>query len=139
MAKVTIQETNLDFVSLSPRSSTSLIVLHHVGYHYVVHKDGLIERGRPVDMIGSHAQGSNAFSVGICMVGDFNQEDPSAEQIEAVSQLVAVLGDKYGIVLDTNGVKPHREVCETECPGANMTDEVIQNIRGKAIWYQQNS
>jgi hypothetical protein len=76
---IDIKETNLDFSSLSERSYTDQIVLHHTGgndidasaeeihgwhfnngwagirYHYVIRKDGTIERCRPEWAIGSHA------------------------------------------------------------------------------------
>lgn len=162
MARVTIAETKLQFVSLSPRATTDLIVLHHVGditrdvtaeeihqwhlnngwagigYHFVVHKDGSVERGRPVDMIGSHALGSNAHSVGICFVGDFEQESPSEEQIETVAQLLADLSEQYDITLTRDSVKGHREVCETACPGANFTEELLQTVIGKGNFYLVN-
>lgn len=40
-----------------------------VGYHKVIRRDGFIEDGRPLEKIGSHAQGFNATSIGICYVG----------------------------------------------------------------------
>lgn len=48
-----------------------------IGYHFVIRRDGTIERGRPLDQdhliepdeVGSHVQGYNSVSVGVCMVG----------------------------------------------------------------------
>lgn len=40
-----------------------------LGYHVVIRRDGTIERGRPLDTVGSHARGFNHTSVGICLVG----------------------------------------------------------------------
>lgn len=40
-----------------------------VGYHYVIHADGMLYAGRGLAEIGAHVEGSNAFSIGICMVG----------------------------------------------------------------------
>ena len=44
------------------------------GYHYVIRKDGRIQRGRPISKRGSHAKDNrhNLFSVGICFVGGYN-------------------------------------------------------------------
>lgn len=43
--------------------------LKHIGYHFVIELDGTIKAGRGLEEIGAHVQGSNAKSIGICMVG----------------------------------------------------------------------
>lgn len=45
-----------------------------IGYHYVIRRDGIVEPGRAPDAIGSHVQGHNADSVGICMVGGIDDK-----------------------------------------------------------------
>ena len=159
---ITITETNLEFVrSLSPRQQTDLIVIHHVGgtnrdvpaaeihkwhlannwagigYHFVIRKAGTIERGRPRDTIGAHAQGFNYRSIGINIVGDFENFKPTQEQIESTAQLVAELSSIYDFTPTAQNVVGHRDLMETDCPGQNLYD-LLQEICGKAIWYQQN-
>ena len=43
------------------------------GYHYVIRRDGTIERGRPINYIGAHAQanGHNNQSIGVSFVGGY--------------------------------------------------------------------
>lgn len=43
--------------------------LKHVGYHFIVELDGSVKSGRGLEEIGAHVQGSNAKSIGICMIG----------------------------------------------------------------------
>lgn len=43
--------------------------LKSIGYHFVIGVDGTIETGRGIEEIGAHVQGSNAKSIGICMIG----------------------------------------------------------------------
>ena len=43
--------------------------LRGIGYHFVIEIDGAIKTGRGLEEIGAHVQGSNAKSIGICMVG----------------------------------------------------------------------
>ena len=45
-----------------------------IGYHYVIRRDGSLQRGRPLNEIGAHAKTGdhNNFSVGICLVGGYN-------------------------------------------------------------------
>lgn len=43
------------------------------GYHYVIRRDGTIERGRPINFEGAHAKanGHNNYSIGISLVGGY--------------------------------------------------------------------
>lgn len=41
-------------------------------YHYIVKRDGTIERGRPVNITGAHAKGHNKYSIGISFVAGYN-------------------------------------------------------------------
>jgi len=43
--------------------------LKAIGYHFVIEVDGAIRTGRGLEEIGAHVQGSNAKSIGICMIG----------------------------------------------------------------------
>ena len=40
-----------------------------IGYHFVIKRDGTVEKGRPVDMPGAHEPKINSRSVAVCMVG----------------------------------------------------------------------
>ena len=44
-----------------------------IGYHYVIRRDGTIERGRPINFDGAHAlaNGHNKYSIGISLVGGY--------------------------------------------------------------------
>ena len=44
------------------------------GYHFVVRRDGTVEAGRPVEMIGAHCQYHNAHSIGVCYEGGLDTE-----------------------------------------------------------------
>lgn len=41
----------------------------HIGYHYVIEVDGNIAFGRHLEEVGAHVQGSNAKTIGVCMIG----------------------------------------------------------------------
>lgn len=43
--------------------------LKHIGYHFVINVDGVLETGRGIEEIGAHVQGSNTHSIGICLIG----------------------------------------------------------------------
>lgn len=141
-----IIETNLKFGSLSYRSKTTRIILHHAdattcsaedihrwhlnngwsgaGYHFLVRKDGQIYRLRPENAVGAHASGANSDSIGICFEGDFMSETMSAAQKNSGKELVAYLKNKYGI----SKVQKHSDVCSTDCPGTNFPFSEIANV-----------
>ena len=43
-----------------------------VGYHFIIKRDGTVEEGRPVNVVGSHVKDWNSRSVGVCLVGGIN-------------------------------------------------------------------
>jgi hypothetical protein len=51
--------------------------LDGIGYHYIIRRDGSIQRGRPVNLEGEHAStgffnNHNRYSIAICFVGGIN-------------------------------------------------------------------
>ena len=70
------------------------------GYHYYIRKSGVVEPMRPEYMIGAHAKGFNAHSIGICYEGGLNpQGEPydtrTLEQRLAMHKLVHSLWLRY--------------------------------------------
>lgn len=156
-----INQSNLTFNSLAVKPATSYLVIHHtggnagddfsaaelhrmhlnqgwsgVGYHFVIRKNGKIESGRPEWAKGAHSIPGNSNSIGIHICGNFELEQPTAAQIEAVSHLCADLCTKYGLEPHL-AIVGHRDQDATACPGRNLYS-LLPTIRGKAIWYQQN-
>lgn len=60
-----------------------------IGYHYVIGRDGLIERGRADGLIGSHVAGHNSNTLGVCLVGGLNNETAKPEDNFTVAQKAA--------------------------------------------------
>lgn len=50
-----------------------------VGYHFIIRRDGQVERGRPHDVPGAHARGFNHISLGICLVGGVESDGKTPE------------------------------------------------------------
>jgi N-acetylmuramoyl-L-alanine amidase len=40
-----------------------------IGYHYVIRRDGTVEKGRPIAQPGAHVAGHNANTLAVCLVG----------------------------------------------------------------------
>lgn len=70
-----------------------------IGYHFVVRRDGTVEKGRPITQTGAHVQGHNANNVGICLEGGLDDkfqpvDNFTREQWRALKPLVAELRNK---------------------------------------------
>lgn len=162
MVRVNIIETHLQFKNLTQRDCTEKIVIHHtgnlvdddlsaadihrshlnqgwdgVGYHFIVRKDGSVERGRPLNCIGSHAYGYNHCSIGIHVCGNFEIAEPTQEQLNVLPMLIADLCDAYGLITGKDIVVGHRDLMVTACPGKKLYQK-LQDIRGNAEWYRVN-
>lgn len=66
--------------------------LPHIGYHYVIDLKGEVYTGRAVEEVGAHVKGSNANSIGLCLVG-MNRFTPA--QWAALRRLVIELHARY--------------------------------------------
>ena len=140
-----IKETNLKFVlPLENRTETDILIIHHIGeinrdvsaaeihqwhlangwagigYHYVIRKDGSIERGRPRDTIGAHCYGHNKNSIGINVVGNFEIAEPTAAQAASLKNLCACLSQIYQLDIPTKTIWGHKDFNDTLCPGSNL-------------------
>lgn len=75
---------------------------------------------------GAHCGGTagnwaNIDGIGICLVGNFNNTQPSARQMQSLIKLVRFLQERYGI--SKNRIYGHRATPgarETDCPGRNF-------------------
>ena len=145
---IPVKETDLEFSYLENRSATDAIIIHHVGntnrdvsaaeihrwhrnngwsgigYHFVIRKDGTIERGRPMDMLGAHCYEHNWHTVGVNLVGAFDDNEPEPEQLAAAAKLLAALCRYYGLKPDEDTIKGHRDFNNTACPGQLLYDEL---------------
>ena len=84
-----------------------------IGYHYVILRDGTIEKGRHDVIVGAHARGHNQHSIGICLVGGMPRANFTMQQYSALFQLVADIRNEHGPV----GISGHYEYDEDKgCP-----------------------
>ncbi len=100
-----------------------------LGYHFVIGNgtssgDGQIEVGPrwPIQKWGAHTKTAdnryNDFGIGICLVGNFDVDHPTAAQLKSVATLVAYLMKTYKIPPDC--VIGHGDAKPTDCPGKFM-------------------
>lgn len=125
-----------------------------IGYHLLIDNRGQVYEGRrgrelapdaPADreivspgVVGGHVQGYNYGSLGIALLGNFVQEEPTPAALAALVEALAFTTDRHGLdpeartdflrVRGPSGantlwrddlavIAGHRDCLETECPG----------------------
>lgn len=71
-----------------------------IGYHKVIRRDGRVEDGRPIDVVGAHVENHNSNSVGICLVGGIDdkgrpEDNFTRSQFHSLALLLTELRTKY--------------------------------------------
>lgn len=87
----------------------------HIGYHYVIRRNGKVEDGCPLETAGIHCSGHNAKSIGICVVGGgLNGEDPyfTDAQFESLAGLIRRLRKRWPMA----SIYGHNEYANKACP-----------------------
>lgn len=94
-----------------------------VGYHYVIRRSGVVEKGRPEDRPGAHVRGANHISIGICLVGGKAdgggpEDNFTKDQYRALRGLLEELKRRY----PEARVLGHRDVpgVRKECPSFDV-------------------
>lgn len=102
------------------------IARHHVeergwpgiGYHMVIDARGQAFKTNADLTVSFHAREHNRSSIGVAMLGNFQEQEPPREQYRALLFHVWRYMRAYGISPDR--VLGHREVDPTACPGARV-------------------
>jgi hypothetical protein len=113
-----------------------------LGYHFVIGngtdtRDGQIEVGSrwPKQKWGAHAKTAdnryNNYGIGICLVGNFDIDRPTAAQMKSLAKLVAFLMQTYHITPDR--VIGHRDTKPTDCPGRNMSIALVRRMAEQVL------
>ena len=92
-----------------------------IGYHFVIRRNGTVEVGRPVMDVGAHAQGYNAVSVGVCLVGGVDssmkpENNFTHQQWEALTRLLKDLKKRF----PEAKIIGHNEVANKACPSFDV-------------------
>lgn len=109
-----------------------------IGYHYVIKRNGDLETGRPLEKAGAHAEGHNAHSIGICMVGGVNKNGKAENNFEAVQfktlkSLVYQLKCQFP---DVDRICGHRDLPKVakDCPSFDVTTWLMEvGLGGSSI------
>ena len=94
---------------------------YHVGYHFVIEKNGKIVQCRDYAEEGAHTYGQNKSSIGICLSGNFDLTLPTKAQEKSFRRLYNTITAMYPHIT-SNHIFPHRKFSRKTCYGKRLTD-----------------
>lgn len=117
-----------------------------IGYHYVIRRDGSLQRGRPVNKQGDHAliNGHDEYSIGLVFVGGINAPSGTAfpgnfrsvssltlSQMNTFNEFCKAFYERYpgGQILGHNDIDPLEED-----PGFDVRDYVEDIFNKKSLF-----
>jgi hypothetical protein len=167
LSKLVVHHTVTENDDPDPASTVRAVYAYHtrangwndIGYQFLVDAAGRIYEGRYArsyqpgetptgedesgrGVVGAHAKGINAGSMGVALLGNFTSAEPSEAAVDALVHLLAWKASRHGI--DAYGSSPytgtdgatrtfpniagHRDVGQTACPGGRL-HERLPDIR----------
>lgn len=110
-----------------------------IGYNWLIDPNGVLYEGRGDGVRGAHFSGMNSYTMGVCLIGNFQTVNPTTNAINKLEDLIAweatdksidVLTSSYlgstGLYL--RHISGHRDGGSTDCPGDNLYN-LIPSIR----------
>lgn len=102
-----------------------------IGYHYLIAPDGTIFEGRKGgrSVIGGHALPVNKTTIGIAVLGNYQDDEPTEAVLASIIKLSRALSVEYGIEPDKKyiykrqafeSIMGHRDNDNTACPGEKL-------------------
>jgi len=91
-----------------------------IGYHFLITHDGRVHRGRDWRNVGAHAQGHNADSIGVCVIGDNTR--PGYDWRPVQKDALRVLLDTLHAMWPDAEIVGHKDLRDTLCPGVEVSE-----------------
>ena len=109
--------------------------LSDIGYHYVIQRDGTIDKGRPEERQGAHVRGHNRNSIGISYIGGVEskqvdgkwipKDTRTEDQVCALEYLIEALMNKYPDAT----LHGHNEFSAKACPSFDVKEQYKHFIK----------
>lgn len=95
----------------------------YIGYGYFIDRGGIVYQGRADNETQAHTKGMNKLSIGICLMGNGEQQDFTTNQYDSLYSLVGRLRKKYDI--PKSEIWGHRNFSQTACPSDKLYSWIL--------------
>jgi len=95
-----------------------------IGYHFIVDYAGRVWEGRSLAYEGAHVSGQNEGNIGVVLLGNFQEQEPSTDQLTSMKQIACLLQERYGI--KKYRLYGHCDLGRSVCPGMNLYPYVVR-------------
>jgi hypothetical protein len=104
-----------------------------IGYHYLIDPSGRVWEGRPLSWQGAHVKDNNEGNIGVCVLGNYEEQRLNERQAAALDQFLASTMRYHRIA--RNRVYTHREFRPTACPGQTLQAQMdaLRTSRSSSI------
>ncbi len=102
-----------------------------IGYHYVIDPAGRVHQARPIALQGAHVKYNNEQNLGIMVLGNFEEQSPTAKALASLQQFVGSQMSQYKVPL--RSVYTHQEIRPTLCPGRNLQGRLVAMRRAGGV------
>lgn len=133
---ITVHHTALRFTESSESATAAMmerIRLGHrdrnfgdIGYHFAIDRAGRVWEGRQLSWQGAHVANKNEGNLGIVALGNFDEQSPTSQQVEALRRFLVQTMQQYKVPVSR--VKTHQEWAPTRCPGTQLQRYMV-NMR----------
>jgi hypothetical protein len=90
-----------------------------IAYHFIIDLEGNVYEGRSTDWVGDTAtEYDPSDQVLICVLGNYEIQQPSEKQLDSISQLMVWIMKKHNI--KRTSIAAHKDLAKTVCPGKNL-------------------
>jgi hypothetical protein len=102
----------------------------YAGYQYVIEQNGTITQARADTEEGAHTLGNNKNTIGVCLMGNFEEDLPTAEQEQSLRSILREKMKRWNIPVEN--IMFHRDYANTLCPGDKITKRWVRELVTKA-------
>jgi hypothetical protein len=92
-----------------------------IGYHYLIKNDGTIYQTNHLTTVSYHVGNANTKSIGISLIGNFEENNINNIQYAA---LIRLLNHLKGL-FPTIEIDPHKKYANTACPGVYVMNKLF--------------
>ena len=138
--RITVHHSALVTRATSARSTAATLVAIReghlargwadIGYHFAVDPAGRVIACRDLRHQGAHVADHNEHNVGVCVLGNFDEQRPTAAQLKGLHAALTGLAGRFRVPM--RRVFTHREFNPTACPGESLQRHMVLARRGLA-------